>query len=309
MEEYDSMKGSIRNFMKVGIVHFMAYPFTMQGEGAISETVRRILIDDYFDAIEVSWIKDPQEKNMVIEMLRTSHITVAYGAQPRLLVTGMNINDLDEEKRLAAVASLKEVILEAYEMGASSFAFLSGNYEENKMEEAFQALMTSTKELCRFSRARGDMKIVLEVFDHQIDKKSLIGPAHLAARFAREIRKEYENFGLMVDLSHLPLLGESAREAILPVKDYIVHAHVGNCVVKGADLPAYGDMHPRFGFPNGENDVEELVEFLRVLRDIGFLNEQNPPIVSFEVKPFQDEDPDIVIANAKRTLNRAWTRV
>ncbi|MGI6706358.1 MAG: sugar phosphate isomerase/epimerase family protein [Clostridia bacterium] len=303
------MKGSIHNFMQVSIVHFMAYPFTMQGEGAIAETVRRILIDDYFDAIELSWIKDPQEKNMVIEMLRSSHITVAYGAQPRLLLTGMNINDLDEEKRLAAVASLKEGILEAYEMGASSFAFLSGRYEENKIEEAFQALLTSTKELCRFSRERGDMKIVLEVFDHRIDKKSLIGPAHLAARFAREMRKEYENFGLMVDLSHLPLLAESAREAILPVKDYIVHAHIGNCVVKGADLPAYGDMHPRFGFPNGENDVEELVEFLRVLRDIGFLNEQNPPIVSFEVKPFQDEDTEIVIANAKRTLNRAWARV
>jgi hypothetical protein len=51
------------------------------------------------------------------------------------------------------------------------------------------------------------------------------------------------------------------------------------------------------------------VEFLRVLKGIGFLNEKNPPIVSFEVKPFGDEDPDIVVANAKRTLNRAWALV
>ena len=25
-----------------------------------------------------------------------------------------------------------------------------------------------------------------------------------------------------------------------------------------------------------------------------------------EVKPWKDEDPDVVVANAKRVLNRAW---
>ena len=80
-------------------------------------------------------------------------------------------------------------------------------------------------------------------------------------------------------------------------------------VVKDFKLPAYGDAHPRFGFPGGENDVDELIEYLRVLKDIGFLNKQKPPIVSFEVKPFGDEDPDIVVANAKRTLNVAWSKL
>jgi hypothetical protein len=68
-------------------------------------------------------------------------------------------------------------------------------------------------------------------------------------------------------------------------------------------------VHPRFGFPNGENDVDQVVAYLRVLLEIGFLNDQKPPIVSFEIKPFGEEDPDIVIANAKRTLNEAWARV
>lgn len=57
------------------------------------------------------------------------------------------------------------------------------------------------------------------------------------------------------------------------------------------------------------SQTDELVEYLRLLLQIGFLNESNPPIVSFEVKPFGDEDPDIVVANAKRTLNLAWARV
>jgi hypothetical protein len=84
---------------------------------------------------------------------------------------------------------------------------------------------------------------------------------------------------------------------------------MGNCVVKDPSLPAYGDAHPRFGFPGGENDVEELIGYLKVLKQIGFLNETNPPIVSFEVKPVGDEDPEVVVANAKRTLNLAWSRV
>lgn len=303
------MAKSMYEYMKVGLIHFMAYPSTMKGEGPIEETVKSIIVDDYFNAIEISWIKDPQIRKKVKAMLDASHMTVAYGAQPRLLTTGLNINDINEKDRLKAVATLKEGIDEAYEMGAVGLAFLSGNYEESTKDKAYQALVESTKELCQYAKEKGNLKIILEIFDFDIAKKSLIGPVDLAKRFAEDITKEFDNFGLMVDLSHIPMLRQSIEESILPIKDYIVHAHMGNCVIKDPAMPAYGDEHPRFGFPGGENDVDELAEFLRILRDIGFLNKDNPPIVSFEVKPFGDEDPEIVIANAKRTLNEAWAKL
>ena len=300
------MNESIHKYMKVGIIHFMAYPSTMKGEGPIVETVKKIATDDYFDAIELTWIKNPDTRREVKKILEASHMTVAYGSQPRHLTTGLNINDLDEKGREKALETLIEGIDEAYELGAVGFAFLSGKYEEDKKEEAYQALLESTRELCAYAKQKGNMKIVHEIFDYDIDKKSLIGTASLAIRYAVDIKKDYDNFGLMVDLSHLPLVRETAEQAILPIKEHIVHAHMGNCVVKDPSLPAYGDAHPRFGFPNSENDVDELIEYLRVLMKIGFLNEKNPPIVSFEVKPFGDEDSDVVIANAKRVLNRAW---
>jgi sugar phosphate isomerase/epimerase len=295
--------------MRVGLVHFMAFPATIKGEGPVLETIRKIAVDDYFSAIEITTIKDPETRLAVKKMLETSHMTVAYGAQPRLLTTGMNINSLVEEERQKALDNLKQGIDEAYEIGAASFAFLSGNYEESRKEEAFQALVDSTNEICAYAKSKGDMKIALEVFDYDVDKRSLIGPADLALRYAKEIRKAHDHFGLMVDLSHIPLIHETIEESILPVKDYIVHAHIGNCVVKSPEMAAYGDVHPRFGFPNGENDVDEVVEYLKVLLDIGFLNTQTPPVVSFEIKPFGDEDADVVIANAKRVLNLAWARV
>lgn len=303
------MYESMYSYMKVGLIHFMAWPQTIKGEGPILETIKKIAQDDYFNAIEVSWIKDAEVRKQAAKMLETAHMTIAYGAQPRLLTTGLNINDLDESLREQAVASLKEGIDEACELGAVGFAFLSGKYSEKSKEQSFEALVKSTNELCTYAKSKGKLKIVLEVFDYDIDKKSIIGPASLAARFAEEIRKNHDNFGLMVDLSHLPLLRETAEQAIMPVKDFLVHAHMGNCVVKDAAMPGYGDLHPRFGFPGGENDVDELAEYLRVLKDIGFLNKQNPPIVSFEVKPFGDEDSDLVVANAKRVLNLAWAKV
>lgn len=303
------MDESIRKYMKVGLIHFMAYPAVIKGEGPIEETFRKIAVDDYFEAVEITWIKDPAVRSKVKKMIDTSHLEVAYGSQPRMLTTGLNINDLNEEGRLKALASLKEGIDEAYEMGATGFAFLSGKYPEDKKEEAYQALVKSTKEMCAYAKSKGNIKVALEVFDFDIDKKSIIGPVALAKRYAEEITKEYDNFGLMVDLSHLPLLRETPEESLLPVKEYIIHAHMGNCVMRDQSCPAYGDAHPRFGFPGGENDVDELVAYLRVLKSIGFLSPERRPIVSFEVKPVGDEDPDLVVANAKRVLNLAWAKV
>lgn len=52
---------------------------------------------------------------------------------------------------------------------------------------------------------------------------------------------------------------------------------------------------------NGERTI--------ILKEEGFFREDDPLILSFEVKPFGDEDPDIVLANCKRALNRAWATV
>ena len=303
------MQESLQAYMKVGLVHFMAYPETIKGGGPILETIKQVVTDDYFEAIEVTWIKDAAVRAKAGEMIHAGKLALAYGGQPRLLTTGQNINDLDEEKREIAIANLKEGIDEAYELGAQGFGFLSGKYEEATKEQSYAALVDSVSQLCAYAKARGDLKVVLEVFDYDIDKKSLIGPAALARRFALELTGKYDNFGLMVDLSHIPMIHETVEESIMPVKEFIVHAHMGNTVICDPGAAAYGDLHPRFGFPRSENDVDELVEYLRVLLKIGYLNKETRPILSFEVKPWGDEDPAVVIANAKRTLNQAWLRV
>ena len=304
------MQESMYKFMKVGLIHFVAYPQVMRGDGPILETLQKIAEDDFFTAVEVSWIKDAKVREKAKKLLEMSHLTVAYGAQPRLLINNLNLNSFDEEERKKAVREVKAGIDEAYEIGAKSLAFLSGEDPgEEGREQARKLLVSSIKEICDYAKSRGNLVITLEIFDRKIDKKCLIGPANEARIVADEVRKEFDNFGLMVDLSHLPLLDETPAQAIMPIKDYLVHAHIGNCVLRDKKHPAYGDQHPRFGIEGGENDVKELVTFLKVLMDIGFLNYQNPPIVSFEVKPLADESSEVVIANAKRVLREAWARV
>lgn len=303
------MNESIHKYASIGLVHFMAYPSTIKGEGPFEETVRKIVLDDYFDAIEISWVKDPATRAKVKKMLDSSHMKVAYGGQPRLLTTGQNINSLDEAKRQEAIANLKAGIDEAYEIGAVGFGFLAGKYTEDKKEEAYQALVKSTKEICAYAKSKGKIKVALEVFDYDVDKCALIGPVALVKRYAEEICAEFDNFGLMVDLSHIPIIHETIRESLVPVKDFIIHAHMGNCMLRDKKDPAYGDNHPRFGYPGAENDVDQLVDYLKALIEIGYLKPGNQRFLSFEVKPVGDEDPDIVIANAKRTLNLAWARV
>ncbi len=302
------MNEPMRKYMRLGIVNFMAFPATIKGEGPILEATRAICRDNYFDVIEVTWIKDPAIRKQVRKMVETAGLTLTYGAQPRMLTTGQNINDLDPAKRATALASLKEGIDEAYELGAKGYAFLSGKFDAASKNESYAALVDSTLQLCRHAEAKGDMPVLLEVFDYDFDKKSLIGPAPLARKFADEIKCSCHNFGLMVDLSHIVQIHESIRENIMPIAPYVRHAHIANAVMKeGAE--AKGDMHPRFGFDNSEIAVDQVVEFLQILFRIGYLNDKNPPIVSFEVKPWGDEEPELVIANAKRVMNEAWARL
>ncbi|WHH60351.1 TIM barrel protein [Petroclostridium sp. X23] len=300
---------NIKDYMRIGIIQSMAFPSSFKDGQSLLESFKKVAADDYFDVVEIGHIKDNSIRDEIKKVIEVSKLDVSYAGHSRLLSNGLNINDLNEEGRKNALAALEEGIDEAYDMNAESFAFLSGRYDEDCKEEALQALIQSTKELCSYAQQKGGMPVLLEVFDYNIDKKSLLGPVALVERYVAEVSKEYDNFGIMVDLSHLPMLGETPRQAILPIAKHVKHVHIGNTVIKDPSMEAYGDEHPRFGFPNSENNVKEVTEFLKVLLEIGYLNKENRPILSFEIKPRPYEDSEVIIAGAKRVLRKAWSKV
>lgn len=300
------MKESIHKYYKVGLVAFMAYPSLLKGEDSdMLAHCRKIAYDDYFDAIELTWIKDDETRAQAAKLFDTAHMDVCYGAQPRLLTTGLNPNHIDEAERKKAEATLIEAIDEAENLGAKGIALLSGKWQTETRDQAYTQLLKTTRNLCDYAKKK-DMSVELEVFDYDIDKAALIGPAPSAAKFAADMRASHQNFGLMIDLSHIPMTYETPEFVVRALRPYITHLHIGNTVCKDSAAEGYGDQHQRFGFPNSSNDTAELLEFLRVLKNEGFMSAANPMVLSFEVKPWKDEDPDAVIANAKRVLNRAW---
>lgn len=277
----------------------MSYPFTDP-----MESLLEIARDDYFDAIEIKGYGSPEANEKAKHLLEQSHLTVCFGAQPWLLKDRLNPNDIYEEGRKAAENVLKKAVDEAHFLGAGGIAFLAGKWNDETKEQAYQQLLKTTRAVCDYAATK-HMNVELEVFDYDMDKKALIGPAPLAARFAGDMRMTHNNFGLVVDLSHFPTTYETSKFVIRTLRPYITHFHFGNAVVRrGCD--GYGDLHPRMGYPNSANDTAELVDFLRVLKEEGFFNAENPYVLSMEVSPRPGEDERIVLANTKRVLNRAW---
>ena len=293
------MTESIHNYFQVGTIQWMSHP-----NRDVLQSIKDIVSDDYFDAIEITHFADDETRAKAKRLLEQSHIKVCYGAQPRLLGPKLNPNDINEEGRKKAEDVLIDSVNEAEYLGAKAIAFLAGKWEEATKEQAYQQLLKTTINVCKYAATKG-MGVNLEVFDYDMDKAALIGPAPLAAKFAADVRMHCNNFGLMVDLSHFPTTYETSKFVIQTLRPYITHFHIGNAVVKEG-YEAYGDMHPRFGFPDSANDTAELVDFFRVLKNEGFMNAEEPFVLSFEVKPWGDEDEDIIMANTKRVINRAW---
>ena len=299
---------NLRKHAKIGLIHFMAYPEVIKGTGPVLDTLKKILDDDYFDVVEVTKIADEKVAKEAAKAINESHVTVAFGAQPVLLLNKLNLNSLDKAERLKAVDAVKSCFDQAKMLGADGVAVLAGPHEPDKTLEAQDVLVESLVGLSGSANNFG-LNLVLEIFDDAVDKKALVGKVDIALAIGQKVRAECSNFGLMHDLSHLPLLGETPKQALVPIKDMLVHTHIGNAIMKDTSQTGYGDQHPRFGITGGENDVNELVEFLRTLYDIGYIGGTERRIISFEIKPLAGEDVDMVIAGAKRVLNEAASRL
>ena len=302
------MKGRPQDCMSVGIVHFSTFPEVAKGEGPIVETLRTLCEDEYFQAVEVTAIRDAAVRERAIQLVRGSGKKVAFGAQPALLAGRHDLNSGDARVRQAALDAVRAVLPQAKEWGACGLAVLSGpDPGEPKRADAKTLLCASLKELCEFSRRAGGPPIVLETFDRvSFGKNCLIGPSVEAAEIADRVSPFYRDFGLMMDLSHIPLLGETAERALKAAPEDLRHVHIGNCVLRDKGHPAYGDNHPMFGIPGGENGADQLAAFLKVLFEIRYLGEGKRNIVSFEVQPFGNQTSAQVLENAKETLDAAW---
>jgi len=302
------MKETMYAYMKPGLVHFKAYPQVMQGRD-YADTLEKICEDDFWTAVEIGPVKDVRERDRARKMLEISGMTVCYATQPTILPMKLNPHHFDAGERARVLNIIKNCVDEAYQLGAEHFRIMSGKDPgDAKRGEAMKLFEDFLHQVCDYVKSQGDMMVTLKVFDRDIDKGALIGTFADTRDVARPVADAHDNFGVLADLSHFPLLREDPKEAIGLVKDFFMHFHIGNCVVEEGHY-LYGDLQPRFGVPGGSIDMPEVRDYFRVLLDYGLLNDKSPTVVSTEVRPLlAEETPALVIANAKRVIREAWAQ-
>ena len=296
-------------YFTLGLIPNMAFPQTdLRDVSQLKRMLTWVAQKSEFGAFEIGYMQNEECLSAVRDVVEQSHMEFCYAAQSALLQNGLNPNAEKESERLQAEQMLLHCVDQAAWLRAKRFVFLAGRYRETQREAAYRQLLKSTINVCRYAQSRG-IFVEIEQFDFDIAKRALLGPAELTARFAADVRTVCSNFGILVDLSHIPMLHDSVSHVVGSLRAYITHFHIGNTVCGSPDDEGYGDEHQRFGFPNSANDTDEVYEFLRVLRQEGFFRAADPFLLSFEVKPWKEEDGTLIVANALRVLNRAWALI
>lgn len=301
------MDAPMKRCMRPGIISFKAFPLE-QGTGPIVESLTKLCEDTFFSAIEVGWMKDPKVRDEARVILAQSHVEVCYATQPAMFSQKLNPNAFDPEARRRAVNQVKNCIQEAAHLGARWVRLTAGKDPgPERREEAKKLLVASLLEVCEYAKEYNNPGLTLKLFDRMIDKESLIGYHTDAIDVAREIRRAFPDFGLLYDLSHFTLNREDLAVVVPALLPYLVHVHIGNAYIKDRLHVAYGDLQPRFDFPDSEVTPDDVRTFFRLLIDLGFFNPQHRPVCSAEVRPLvAGERPELIIANTKRVMEEAW---
>ena len=308
------MQESWRRYFRVGVIQFMMFTDSPGNDDRTVETARQVFQDDFFGTLAVGRMSDESMKTLKT-MAREAHASIAVSAAPFMLGNKLNLASVDEEARRQAVEALKKSVDDAYFYGSPILEVLDGGKSYPGPEQEAQAvsqLVKSLTELCTYAQGKASGReplwILLETFDRTVEKKSLIGPSALAVEVAKRVRAECSNFGLTIDMGHLPLLEEGFASSLKTVSEYVMHAHLGSCI-KHTGNSYYGDSHPPFGIEDSVSDTAELTEFFKALNQIGYFEKKLPtgrPWLTFEVKPQAGQSPELVIANCKRVLKEAW---
>jgi sugar phosphate isomerase/epimerase len=305
------MKEPWQPYLLLGVVHNMAFPECLGGDGPQFETLQQICHDEFFDAVDVGPMNDAAVRRQCADLLRDCQMTVTFACQPVILRNNLDLNSADRAERDRAVRMVGELFDQAAELGATRIALMSGKNVVDR--NAVERLADSLRQLSRLAQDRAGVPLVLEIFDYDMDKKALVGTCAVAAAVAQAVRRDFPDFGLLHDLSHIYLCHEDPARHLPVIREYLVAVHMGSSV-SDRDHPLFGDTHPLFGMPGGDNDVPELRGFIKTLFDIGYLKpltsapalQRRRPVCGFEIKPPAGVLPQTAIANMKRTWQRAW---
>ena len=303
------MKDDIRQYARLGLVHHMLYAESMEDPDLHVQTLEAFVHRDDVETFDCCLPYGDERRSRLIPIIREcgkEHVTFATHLFP-LRKIGLSSPAPYEQAQIRMI--IRDMIDQAVAIGATGLIFASGDPEPAKATPAhYETFADFCRWLCLELKSHG-ITAMLEPFDTTIDKKFLYGSSTECMALIESLQPEIDNFGIELDLAHVPLIGESFEHAIRTVAPALKRVHLGNCVLKDKSNPRYGNTHPPIGFDGGEIDVPEVAQILRCLLDIGFLSKEQRGDLLIEMTPWPGRTVEETIADAKDRLQQAWAMV
>ncbi len=297
----------------IGIVFPKLFPTALDNKENFTKSLMTILEDPFFTTLEVSYIPHNDMRRIAADLMQKSGVESVFNGGDAFRQLQIDLSSIDDDIRKKSVENAKILIDQSYEMNCKILHVVTGKYlgEEHK-QLMLKAFEESCIQLCQYAKEKAthyELMISVETGDRHFDRRYLLGPTNEALAVVNTVKNQCDNFGILLDQSHFPLMGEDIHKALWAAKDVLTHVHLGNSYTKSREAKHFGDKHLPFGVPDSEVGVEEVIRFLRTLKDIDFFKRPKAtgkPLLSFEVGAFEGEARSIVIANIKRVFYEAW---
>lgn len=285
----------------LGINHQFLYPDAMVNAKAHTDSIKEISAFDNIDAIDC-WLWRGSNAKEEAAILRDSGKIINYNIGDRF---GEDVckpaSDSIAEREYAYSKIMREIEY-ALNLDSKKIVFASGPDFPSDRHGATDRFFEFVIKL--LSQIPDDVTLALEPTDRDIDKHFLLGPLDETVSFIKRVRTAGgNNFGLLLDMCHVPLMHETLDSSLEKAEDTLVHIHLGNCMLKDKNDTLYGDKHPAWGYTGGEYAEAEAVYFIKKLRGHGYIATPNNT-VTFEMRRIHGR-------GAKESLDefvRIWNR-
>ena len=304
------MKEPLRKFARLGLSHFMFYPKCMEDSDDHVRTLEALVKRSDIETFDCFIPYGQQRQERLIRAIRQSgKEDIGYFIHhfPYGKLSMASPSPFEQHQTRLIV---EEMIPQCVACGAKTLTIASGPPSpEVATQDHYASFAAFCRWLCGELRPHG-IALLIEPVDTTVDRKFLYGSTASCVALVESLKTDADNFGILLDLSHLPLMAETSSHAVKTVAPHLKRVHLGSCVMQDKNHPRYGDRHVPIDFEGGEIDVPELTTFLRRLLEAGFLNEENPGTMVFEIAPWPPQrDVEEVITDSFEQLYQAWGHV
>jgi len=302
------MKGDIREYAKIGLVHHMLHPECADDPDSHVESLLGFSKRSDIETFDCCLPYGGERRAKLVAPLRSCGKTLCFAIHfyPLRLVPLAAKSPVSKAQMWMMI---DDMIGQAASIGATGFIFGAGIPSFSAATKAdFDAFDEFCLELCAKLEPLG-IDALLEPFDFDVDKKFLYGPVDDCVKLAHRISSKRSNFGFELDMAHLPLMREPFESSISRCAPFLKRVHLGNCVLRDKANPRYGDTHPPIGFPGGEIDVPELRVILKSLLACGFLDKEKRGDLLVEMTPFPGRSVDETVVDNFKRIEEAWRSV